>query len=115
MQLTDDVYDGLVGGSEKAQTAFYRQHRDAVFAFILTKCARNNCIEDAEEITNDAFLRVFRLAKTGRLRQKNPRATLCVIARGKAIDFYRVRRNRYDIHNDSVDSLEELRDRENGA
>ena len=37
------------------------------------------------------------------------------LARRRAINFYKRKRNRYDIHNERADSLEELKEREYGA
>ena len=110
------MIDGLQCGDEKIQTAFYRQHRSAVFSFVLARCARNNNHEDAEEITNDAFVVFFSACTTGKIHSDNKLlAWVQVAAKNKARNFYRVKRNRYDMHNDSIDSLEELAERENGA
>src|SRR5215813_11274887 len=80
---------GMAAGSAAAATTFVRRHQARVFG---VACAMVGDPGLAEEVTQDAFVRVWRHGGTFDARKGSVRAWLGTITRNLAIDSLRMRR-----------------------
>jgi RNA polymerase sigma-70 factor (ECF subfamily) len=80
---------GMAAGSAAAATAFVRRHQARVFGVARAMVGDPGL---AEEVTQDAFVRVWRHGASFDARKGGVPAWLCTITRNLAIDSLRMRR-----------------------
>ena len=83
-----DATGALARGDRAAVTAFYREHLDAVYAFVLWRVGGDRA--DAEDVTQDTFVAALRGVRTFR-GDSALRTWLLGIARNKAHEKLRER------------------------
>jgi len=89
-----DIILGLKQRLVEAERRFCDLYYDDVFRHVVAAHARNGCEADAEDITQDTFVRALR--DVGRFEGRSRlRTWLFAIARHAAKDFYRARATRY--------------------
>jgi RNA polymerase sigma-70 factor, ECF subfamily len=88
-----DLVRGLRAGEETAYRQLWDRHYGAIYRHVLGKFARSRA--DAQDITQDTFLRAFRSAATFAGRSAL-RTWLFTLSHHAALDHYKVRATRYD-------------------
>lgn len=73
-------------GDRAAFGSIYRQYRDAVYVFVLS---RTKVASTAEDLTSETFLRALRNIESVRYEGKDLRAWITTIARNVTIDYQR--------------------------
>lgn len=67
----------LARGPDEQVTAYFHEHAEPLYRYL---CAVYRCDEDAEEVTQEAFLRLYEALASGE-RIENPRAWVYAVAR----------------------------------
>ncbi|MCK6478612.1 MAG: sigma-70 family RNA polymerase sigma factor [Planctomycetaceae bacterium] len=83
-----DLIQGLKTGCPEAQRRLWDSHYEAVFGFVAIAILKGRAFHDAEDITQDAFLRAFRSIGTFR-GDCRLRTWLITLARHAAVDHRR--------------------------
>ena len=103
-QLSDDeLLDLVAKGNKRAFGALYERYVDAIYRYVLFQVGGNEV--DAEDVTEEVFLRAFKLVLKKRKKNSNFRALIYRIAHNMVIDRYRTRKSIV-----SLEQVEELKD-----
>ena len=93
-QLDDDVLvERIAAGDERALEILYDRYQGLVYSLMLRMLGDSG---QAEEVTLDAFTRVWQQAAVYRASRAAVKTWLVNIARNRAIDVLRMRRSRVD-------------------
>jgi RNA polymerase sigma-70 factor (ECF subfamily) len=105
MELETQLLDDLKDGDEQALARLYEHFSARVFALALELLQSR---EEAEEVLQDTFVKLYRKADGYRADLGSPRAFIYTIARNEALNRLRARRARpkkvdgWDVHDPSA-------------
>jgi RNA polymerase sigma-70 factor (ECF subfamily) len=102
MQRLEDLVHAMAGGDHAALSNVYEQTAAQVFA-IASRVLRSK--EDAEEIVCDVYINVWQRANTYDSSRGSVMAWLAVMARNRAVDRLRQRRDALSLDDDRHGSL----------
>jgi RNA polymerase sigma-70 factor (ECF subfamily) len=103
-QLSDDeLLDLVAKGNKRAFGALYERYIDAIYRYVLFQVGGNEV--DAEDVTEEVFLRAFKMVLKKRKKNSNFKALIYRIAHNLVIDRYRTRKSLV-----SLEQVEELKD-----
>ncbi len=88
------LYNTIAKGDPEAFANLYDRHVAEVYRFVFFKLSNK---EEAEDITSDVFLQLWRYLQEEGRRVKNFRGLLYQIARNKIIDTYRARAKKQEV------------------
>jgi len=104
-QLSDgELLDLVAAGNKRAFGALYERYSDAIYRYILFQVGGNSL--EAEDLTEDVFLRAFKMVLKKRKKGASFKALVYRIARNLVIDRYRTHKSSV-----SIDQVEELKDK----
>lgn len=98
-----ELLDLVAAGNKRAFGSLYERYADAIFRYVLFQVGGNKL--EAEDLTEDVFLRAFKLVLKKRKRDASFKALVYRIAHNLVIDRYRTHKASV-----SIDQVEELRD-----
>jgi RNA polymerase sigma-70 factor (ECF subfamily) len=102
--LTDgELLDLVASGNKRAFGSLYERYADAIYRYILFQVGGNK--HDAEDLTEDVFLRAFKMVLKNRKKNASFKALVYRIAHNLVIDRYRTHKKSV-----SIDQIEELSD-----
>ena len=99
----DELLDMIAAGDKSAFGTLYERYVDAIYRYILFQVGSNH--HEAEDLTEDVFLRTFKLVLKKRKRNASFKALVYRIAHNLVIDRYRTHKTSV-----SIDQIEELKD-----
>lgn len=103
-QLDDnELLDLIAEGNKRAFGTLYERYADAIYRYILFQVNGNKL--EAEDLTEDVFLRAFKLVMKKRKKNASFKALVYRIAHNLVIDRYRTHKASV-----SLDQVEELKD-----
>lgn len=103
-QLSDDeLLDLVAKGNKRAFGALYERYVEAIYRYVLFQVGGNEV--DAEDVTEEVFLRAFKMVLKKRKKDSNFKALIYRIAHNLVIDRYRTRKSLI-----SLEQVEELKD-----
>lgn len=92
-----DLLTKVSKGDKKAFGDLYQKYLDQIYNFVYFQINGNK--QEAEDLTEEVFLRTFKVILEKPTRNKNFRALVYTIARNLIIDRYRTRKIELDIEN----------------
>ena len=87
----------IVKGDKQAFGILYQRYLDQIFNYIYFQVNGNH--QEAEDLTEEVFLRTFNIVLEKTKKNKNFRALVYTIARNLVIDRYRATKEEIDIEN----------------
>ena len=94
------IVKALKKGDEKAFDKLYKKYKNLVF-FVIIDIVKNKL--DAEEILQDVFVCIYN--KINSFDGSNFKAWLLIIAKNKALDFYRTKKNNIEYDDNKLNEL----------
>ena len=94
----------ITKGNKHAFGILYQRYLDQIYNYIFFQVQGNK--QEAEDLTEEVFLRCFQVVMEKTEKNKNFRALVYTIARNLIIDSYRANKNEIDIDNIEISSNE---------
>jgi RNA polymerase sigma-70 factor (ECF subfamily) len=99
----NELLDLIANGNKNAFGILYERYVEAIYRYILFQVGRNTHV--AEDLTEDVFLRAFKLVLKKRKKNASFKALVYRIAHNLVIDRYRTHKTSV-----SIEQVEELKD-----